>query len=94
MLNRRVAYFKSFSGLKPKRLSHHTIPILEEYEYDPAILAILHVGIKDLLRFDKNSTIHVSICDDIIIAGLRIEILILKKYFFQAWHSVQKLLQI
>ena len=48
--------------------THHTIPILEQYEYDAAIL---HVGINDLLRFDKNSSTLVLICDDIINANLR-----------------------
>ena len=44
------------------------MPILEEYEYDAAIL---HDGINDLIRFDKNSSTHVTIYDDIVNAGLR-----------------------
>ena len=51
-----------------KQLSYHTTPIFEEYEYDAAIL---HVGINDLLRFDRNSTTLTSVCDDVINAGLR-----------------------
>ena len=45
-----VAYLKSFPGSKVKKISHQAIMILEEYEYDAATL---HVGINDLLRFDK-----------------------------------------
>ena len=73
LLNGRVAHSKFFPGSKAKQLIHHTIPILEEYVQDAAIL---HVGIKDLrvdkrLRVDKNSTTLVSVCADIINAGLR-----------------------
>ena len=42
--------------------------ILKEYEQDAAIP---HVDINDLLRFGKNGSTFVSICDDIIDAGLR-----------------------
>ena len=91
LLNAGVAHLKSFPGLKAKQLSQHAIPILEGYEYDAANL---HIGINNLLRFNKNSSTLVSISNGIINAGFRFaEILILKKYFFQACHSVQKLLQ-
>ena len=55
----------AFSRIKSH---HHTITILEKYEY---VAAILHVGINDLLRLDKNSTILGSICDDIFNGVLR-----------------------
>ena len=58
--------------------THHTIPILEQYEYDAAIL---HVGINDLLRFNKNSSTLVLICDDIINADLRSRYFILFKSY-------------
>ena len=45
----------------------HTRPIFKEYEY---YVGILYVGIKDLPRFGKNSSILVSTCDVIINAGL------------------------
>ena len=85
LLNSGVAHLKF---LKAKQLGHHTILIFEEYEYDAAIL---HVGINGLLRFDKNNSTLVLICDDIIDA---VDILILEKHLFQAWHCVQKLIQI
>ena len=68
LLNGRVAHPKLFPGSKAKQLIHRTISILEEYVQDAAIL---HVGINDLLRVDKNSTTLVSVCADIINAGLR-----------------------
>ena len=54
LLSGGVAHLKSFPGSKLKKISHHAIMTLEEYEYDAAIL---HVGINDSLRFDKNSGI-------------------------------------
>ena len=90
--NSGVQWVNCFPGSEAKQLCHHTIPILEQYKYGAAIL---HVGINDLLRFDKNSGTLVSICDGIINAGLRhAKILILEKYLHQMWHSFQKLLQI
>ena len=54
LLSGGVAHLKSFRGSKVKKISHHAIMILEEYEYDAATL---HVDINDLLRFDKSSGI-------------------------------------
>ena len=68
LLNGGVTHLTLFTGSKAKQLSHHIIPILEEIEYDAAIL---HVGINNLLRFDKNSSTLVSIQGDIIRACLR-----------------------
>ena len=59
---------KSFHELKSEQLSHRTIPILEENEYDTSIL---HNDINELLTFDKNGSTLVLICDHIINAGLR-----------------------
>ena len=79
LLNSGVAHFKSFPGLKAKHLSQHTISIFEEYEHDAAIL---HVGINDLLRFDKNSSTLVSIGDGIINASLQCRNFNIGKIFF------------
>ena len=68
LLNGGVTHLTLFTGSKAKQLSHHIIPILEEIEYDTAIL---HVSINNLLRFDKNSSTLVSVQDDIIRACLR-----------------------
>lgn len=70
---------------------HHTITTLEKYEY---VAAILHVGINDLLRLDKSSTILGSICNDIFNGVLRCRNFNIGKYLFQSWYSVQKILQI
>ena len=78
LLNGGVAHLKSFTRLKPKQLSQSIIPILEEYKYDAAIL---YVGIKDLLIFDKNSTTHVSIWVTIWIRAL-IYIASMIKYYY------------
>ena len=55
---------KSFPGSEAKQLNHHTIPVLEEHQYD---VAAVHVGINDLLKgMSNNVTITVdSICNDI-----------------------------
>ena len=89
LLNSRVADLKSFPGSKAKQLSH-TLPILEEYEYDASIL---HVGINDLLSINKSSSTLVSIGDDIVNAGLRCQNFNIGKIFISRWYSVQNLLQ-
>ena len=68
---------------------HHAITVLEKY-----VAAILHVGINDLLRLDKSSTILGSICNDIFNGVLRCRNFNIGKYLFQSWYSVQKILQI
>ena len=54
LLNGGVAHLKFFPGLKGKQLTHLTMPIIEECEYNAAYL---HVGINDLLRFDKKAVL-------------------------------------
>ena len=66
-LNRHInggkVHLKSFPGSKANQLNHHTIPILEEHQYDAAAI---HVGINDLLKeMSKNVTVD-SICNDIL----------------------------
>ena len=45
-INGGKVHFKSFPGSKGKQLNPHTIPILEEHQYDTAAI---HVWIIDLL---------------------------------------------
>ena len=66
-LNRHInggkVHLKSFPGSKANQLNHHTIPILEEHQYDAAAI---HVGINDLLKgMSKNVTVD-RICNDIL----------------------------
>ena len=53
-----------------KQLNHHTIPILEEHQYDTAAI---HVGINDLLKgmFNNVTVIVDSICNDTFEIALR-----------------------
>ena len=46
-LEEGIAHLKAFPGSKSQQLNHHSIPILQEYEYDGAII---HVGINDLIK--------------------------------------------
>ena len=69
-VNGGKVHLKSFPGSKAKQLNHHTIPILEEHQYDAAAI---HVGINDLLKgMSNNVTVTVdSICNDIFGIALR-----------------------
>ena len=44
-LEEGIAHLKAFPGSKSQHLNHHSLPILQEHEYDGAVI---HVGIKDL----------------------------------------------
>ena len=46
-LEEGIAHLKAFPGSKSRQLIHHSIPILQEHEYDGAIK---HVGINDLIK--------------------------------------------
>ena len=61
-----IAHLKAFPGAKAKQLKHHSIPILEENNYDSTII---HVGINDLLKSPEmlDST---NVVDSIIDIGL------------------------
>ena len=61
-LNGRIAHLKPFPGTKEKQMDHHVIPILEEHQYDAAVI---HVGIKDLLKSLTNINVS-EIAKDII----------------------------
>ena len=66
-LNGGIAHLKSFPGSKAKQMDHHVIPILEEHQYGAAVI---HVGIKDLLK--NRTNINVSeIAKDIINIAFR-----------------------
>ena len=71
-LNRHIndgkVHLKSFPGSKANQLNHHTIPILEEHQYDAAAI---HVGINDLLKGMPNNECVDSICNDILEIALR-----------------------
>ena len=59
---------KFFPGSKANQLNHHTIPILEEHQYDAAAI---HVGINDILKGMPNNVTVDSICNDILEIALR-----------------------
>ena len=71
-LNRHInggkVHLKSFPGSKANQLNHHTIPILEEHQYDAAAI---HVGINDLLKGMSNNVTLDNICNDILEIALR-----------------------
>ena len=50
-LNGGIAHLKPFPGSKAKQMDNHAIPILEEHQYDAAVM---HVGINDLLKSRAN----------------------------------------
>ena len=54
-LNGGTAYLKPFPGSKPKQMDHRVISILEEHQYDAAVI---HVGINDLLK--RRTNINIS----------------------------------
>ena len=65
-LNRHIndgkVHLKSFPGSKANQLNHHTIPILEEHQYDAAAI---HVRVNDLLKGMPNNVTVDSIFNDI-----------------------------
>ena len=71
-LNRHInggkVHLKSFPGSKENQLSHHTIPILEEHQYDAAAI---YVRINDLLKGMPNNVTIDNICNDILEIALR-----------------------
>ena len=54
-LNGGIAHLNPFPRTKAKQMDHHVIPILEEHQYGAAVI---HVGIKDLLK--NRTNINVS----------------------------------
>ena len=66
-LNGSIAHLKPFPGSKAKQMDHHSIPILEEHQYDAATI---HVGIDDLLKSRTNINVS-KIAKDVINIALR-----------------------
>ena len=46
-VNEGRIHLKAFPGAKANQLNHYVVPMLEEFNYD---CAIIHVGINDILR--------------------------------------------
>ena len=66
-LNGRIVHLKPFPGSKAKQMDHHAITILEEHQYDAAVI---HFGINDLLKSRTNINVS-EIAKDIINIALR-----------------------
>ena len=66
-LNGGIAHLKPFPGSKAKQVDHHAITILEEHQYDAAVI---HVGNNDLLKSRTNINVS-EIAKDIINIALR-----------------------
>ena len=62
-INGGKVHLKSFPGSKANQLNHHSIPILEEHQYDAAAI---HVGNNDLLKGMSNNVTVDGICNDIL----------------------------
>ena len=67
-LEEGIAHVKAFPGSKSQQLNHHSIPILQEYEYDGAII---HVGINDLIKNPNENKDATKITRDVIDIALR-----------------------
>ena len=66
-LNGGIAHFKPFPGSKVRQMNHHTIPVLEEHQYDAAAI---HVCINDFLKSRTNINLN-KIAKDITNITLR-----------------------
>ena len=81
-LEEGIAHLKAFPGSNSQQLNHHSIPILQEYEYDGAII---HVGINDLIKNPNENKDVTKITRDIIDIALQCynaEAIILAQYLF------------
>ena len=67
-LEEGIAHLKAFPGSKSQQLNHHSILILQEYEYDGAII---HVGINDLIKNQNENKDATKITRDIIDIALQ-----------------------
>ena len=90
-LNRHInggkVHLKSFPGSKTNQLNHHTIPILEEHQYDaPAI----RIGVNDLLKGMPDNVNVDSISNDILKIALCSVITISVRCLFQVLPTVPK----
>ena len=76
-LEEGIAHLKAFPGSKYQHLNHHSIPILQEHEYDGAII---HVGINDLIKNPNETKDTTKIARDVI--DIDVETIILVQYLF------------
>ena len=67
-LEEEITHLKAFPGSKSQQLNHHSIPILEEHEYDGAII---HVGINDLIKNPNENKDTTKIAWDVIDIALQ-----------------------
>ena len=67
-LEEGIAHLKAFPGSKSQQLNHNSIPILQEYEYDRAII---HVGINDLIENPNENKDATKITRDVIDIALQ-----------------------
>ena len=67
-LEEGIAHLKAFPGSKSQQLNHHSILILQEYEYDGAII---HVGINDLIKNPNENKDATKITRDVIDIALQ-----------------------
>ena len=67
-LEEGIAHLKAFPGSKSQQLNHHSIPILQEHEYDGAII---HVGINDLIKNPNENKDTTKIARDVIDIALQ-----------------------
>ena len=67
-LEEGIAHLKAFPGSNSQQLNHHSIPILQEYEYDGAII---HVGINDLIKNPNENKNATKITRDVIDIALQ-----------------------
>ena len=63
-----IAHLKAFPGSKAQQLNHHSIPILQEHDYDGAII---HVGINDLIKNPNENKDIAQIVRDVVDIALQ-----------------------
>ena len=85
-LEEGIAHLKAFPGSKSQQLNH-SIPILQEHEYDRAII---HVGINDLIKNPNENKDTAKIARDVINIALRCQNHNIGKYLFPVLCTVPK----
>ena len=67
-LEEGIAHLNAFLGSKSQQLNHHSIQILQEHEYDGAII---HIGINDLIKNPNENKDTTKIARDVIDIALQ-----------------------
>ena len=67
-LEEGITHLKTFPGSKSQQLNHHSIPVLQEHEYERAII---HVGINDLIKNPNENKDATKIAKDVIHIALQ-----------------------